>query len=237
VLVIPEQPIDALAQERLASVFGNIDDRTIDKFGRPDGERAHYVSNTRKDGSLPTGELCFHNDQLFYDKPNRCSMLHGVQVASKGGQTRFVNTALVYEELPEEERRILDTATAVNVFDYDARGGGTERVEMADLSPTALYHSHPAIFHHPISGRASIWITRNNTIRLVELDKAESDVLIESVCDRVQNCAYIYDHPWMVGDTVIWDNWMVQHARHDFDPAEPRTLRRIPVNASSDKTF
>jgi hypothetical protein len=41
------------------------------------------------------------------------------------------------------------------------------------------------------------------------------------------DCTYV--HNWSVGDLLIWDNLMLQHARLPFDSNEPRTLRRTPI--------
>ncbi len=40
---------------------------------------------------------------------------------------------------------------------------------------------------------------------------------------------FTYCHKWRAGDFIFWDNVVLQHARTDFDPAMPRTLRRTPV--------
>jgi taurine dioxygenase len=231
ILLVRDQPLSTEEQAQYAEVFGNIDTRTIDKFGVPGAERAHYVSNTRPDGSLRTGELCFHNDQLFYEKPNRASLLHAIEIPSRGGETRYAHVACEYEAMSVAEQSRLENLTAYNIFDYAARGGGTQRVPIEELPAGTIHWTHPVLFQHPFNKRKTIWVARNNTIRILELPKDESDDLIESLCNRVSSSEFIYDHSWRVGDTMIWDNWMVQHARRDFNPVEPRTLRRIPVNA------
>jgi hypothetical protein len=41
--------------------------------------------------------------------------------------------------------------------------------------------------------------------------------------------AHLYSHGWEVGDLIVWDNLLLQHARPDFDPNENRTLRRCAL--------
>jgi alpha-ketoglutarate-dependent taurine dioxygenase len=38
-----------------------------------------------------------------------------------------------------------------------------------------------------------------------------------------------YRHEWRVGDLLLWNNLLAQHARLPFNTAEPRTLRRTPI--------
>jgi alpha-ketoglutarate-dependent taurine dioxygenase len=40
---------------------------------------------------------------------------------------------------------------------------------------------------------------------------------------------HLYRHAWEVGDLLVWDNLLLQHARPDFDPQERRTLRRCAL--------
>ena len=61
------------------------------------------------------------------------------------------------------------------------------------------------------------------------LGRAESDALLEELFAYIENPKIIYRHEWQLNDLVFWDNRILQHARTDFDPAEKRVLRRVPI--------
>jgi alpha-ketoglutarate-dependent taurine dioxygenase len=49
------------------------------------------------------------------------------------------------------------------------------------------------------------------------------------LCDRIAASDLVYAHIWRPGDTLVWNNLMVQHARRDFPSDQARTLRRLTV--------
>ena len=64
---------------------------------------------------------------------------------------------------------------------------------------------------------------------IVGMPRAQSDALIELLCQATERPEHIYEHKWRVGDLLIWDNRATLHARTDFDPAERRVLRRLAI--------
>ncbi len=61
------------------------------------------VSNIREDGKpigvLPDGEMQFHTDQCYLERPAMASMLYALEVPRTGGNTLFANGYLAYETL------------------------------------------------------------------------------------------------------------------------------------------
>ena len=68
---------------------------------------------------------------------------------------------------------------------------------------------------------------------LFELNSApiheEADTLMDELVTVIADPAIGYRHQWRPGDILIWNNITLQHARTDFDPSQPRTLRRVPI--------
>ena len=66
------------------------------------------ISNIREDGkpigALPDGEMHFHSDQCYQERPAMASMLYAIEVPSKGGNTLFANAYAAYETLPEDDQ-------------------------------------------------------------------------------------------------------------------------------------
>jgi len=62
-----------------------------------------------------------------------------------------------------------------------------------------------------------------------DMERTESDALLNRLFDHAENLALRYEHVWQVGDLVMWDNFATQHARTDFDPTETRVMRRVGI--------
>ena len=62
------------------------------------------VSNIRENGkligSLPDGEMHFHSDQCYLEKPAKGTFLYAIEIPSEGGDTLFLNMYHAYEMLP-----------------------------------------------------------------------------------------------------------------------------------------
>jgi taurine dioxygenase len=81
---------------------------------------------------------------------------------------------------------------------------------------------------HPETGRASLFVNRQFTDRIVQLSRGESDALLAylySFSEQPQfNCRY----SWTEGTIGIWDNRTTQHyVVNDFDG--PRALTRVTI--------
>jgi taurine dioxygenase len=232
VLCIPGQTLDELAQVRFAEHFGELA-ATLHKYESGAGHPAiMYVTNEKKDGkfigALPDGEMYFHSDMCYLERPSMATMLYAMTIPSTGGNTLFANMYKAYEALPEEVKKRLDGVKAVNTYDpgksnYAAMRIGTE------LSPTALSYAQPVVITHPATGKKSLYINRLMTDYIVGMPRGESDQLLQSLFDHQEQAQFIYEHRWTPGDVVIWDNRCTLHARTDFNADELRKLRRVTV--------
>lgn len=59
------------------------------------------VSNIREDGKLigelPDGEMVFHSDQIYVERPAMATMLYAIEIPSRGGNTCFANMFRAYD--------------------------------------------------------------------------------------------------------------------------------------------
>ena len=66
------------------------------------------VSNIRENGkllgSLPDGEMHFHSDQCYLEKPANGTFLYAIEIPSQGGDTLFLNMYKAYEALPADDQ-------------------------------------------------------------------------------------------------------------------------------------
>lgn len=229
-LLIRDQKLEKEDQERYSTIFGDIEYRTAYKVARRTDPRSQYVSNTREDGILANGELYFHQDQTFFADPMIACTLYGIEIPSRGGDTLFANAGALFESLPDDYRKKLDGLTALHVFDYGRDPNAPmEDAEIPESSPRCI---QPLIWTHPRTGRKSIWVNRIAVYSIFGIDREEGQKIILDLSARINDARFYYRHKWRVGDVVLWDNLQLQHMREDFDPGEPRTLRRMPILSS-----
>jgi len=184
------------------------------------------IGNIREDGkiigSLPNGELQFHSDSAFLDNPLMATVLYGVDIPRRGGNTLFASAYAAFESLPAALKTRLDGLEAVNTYDHatQVRTGRLDR-------KTAAVATHPVIRTHPETGRKAVYVNRLMTEEIIGLPETESDAILNELFDLVERRAFCYEHIWRRGDLLMWDNRCVQHARTDFPPEERRLVKRV----------
>jgi taurine dioxygenase len=225
------QKLEEIEQVDFAARFGtlgrNVNENDPMKLG---GHPAVlYVSNIRIDGKLtgilPDGEMFFHSDTCYLEKPAMASMLYAMEVPSRGGHTLYANGFRAYDALPDEMKHLLSGKRALNVYDYE--GNPTHRAKT--LPPGVKQYAHPVFRTHPATGRKSLYVNRLMTWAILDMPEAEGRDVLEFLFDHQERPEFVYEHAWRPGDVILWDNRSCLHARTDFDPAERRRLRRVTV--------
>lgn len=228
VILLRDQQLSEEDQVRFAERFGTLAVSHTRRFttGNP---AVMLISNIREDGkqigALPDGEMHFHSDQCYQERPAMASMLYAIEVPSNGGNTLFANAYKAYETLPEAVKRRLGGRRALNAYDYDT--ASTKRgTKVADGVPTYL---HPAVRTHPATGRKALYVNRLMTVQIEGIPEDESRELLDYLFDHQEQRRFVYEHVWRVGDILMWDNRCALHARTDFSADERRLMRRVTV--------
>lgn len=152
-------------------------------------------------------------------------MLHGVQVPSKGGETRFCNMHRAYDDLPKELRNRINGLCGIHRI--TARRQKTGRITYSkqeyDAGPTGI---HPLVRTHDETGRKAVYINPNRMDGIEGWNNEDSDALLDELDHACIRPEFQYHHIWRTNDILIWDNRSVMHAATDnFN--EPRRLHRI----------
>lgn len=228
ILLLRDQTLAEEDQVRFAECFGTLA-KTINVHNTGSHPAVMLISNIRKDGkpigALPDGEMHFHTDQCYVEKPAAATMLYAIEVPSVGGNTLFANAYLAYETLPAEIKRRIEGRKATNAYDYD----NASTIRGTRLREGVPQYSHPVVRTHPATGRKALYVNRLMTIAIEGLPGAESDELLDLLFDHQEQQQFIYEHVWRVGDLLMWDNRCTLHARTDFSSAERRLMRRIAI--------
>ncbi len=229
VILLREQDLDEEAQVRFAERFGPLSPIHTDHHS-PTNKAVMYIGNRKKDGkvagALPLGEMQFHSDQCYKERPAMGTMLYAIEIPAEGGNTLFANAYKAYEALPAGVTDRVAGRKAVQVYDYD--GGVLDRAKMVEPEE-GLSFAHPLARTHPATGRKALYVNRLMTHHIEGLPREESERLLGIMFATIEQPDFIYEHRWRVGDLLLWDNRCTLHARRDFDPSANRWLRRVTI--------
>ncbi len=237
VLVFREQQLSEDEQIRFAGHFGVLEKRRRPSEARHEAARIKYpeltmlVSNIRENGkligSLPDGEMHFHSDFCYLEKPAKGTFLYAIEVPSQGGDTLFLNMYKAYETLPPALEAGIEGRKAVNAYLYDSP---TREINGAKLDLSIAPHfAQPIVRTHPETRRKALYVNRLMTWSVEGMDQTQGAALLDQLFDHIEQDQFIYAHHWRVGDLVMWDNRCTLHARTDFSNKERRLLRRNVV--------
>jgi taurine dioxygenase len=228
VVLFRDQHLNEADQVRFAERFGPLAISHTRRFTTAN-PAVMLISNIRENGkqigALPDGEMQFHSDQCYQEKPAMASMLYAIEIPSLGGNTLFANAYKAYETLSDDIKRRLDGGNAMHAYDYDAASmkRGTR------IKEGVPHFAHPAVRTHPATGRKALYVNRLMTVAIEGLPEAESDELLNRLFEHQENPAFIYEHVWRLNDLLMWDNRCALHARSDFSSDERRLMRRVTV--------
>jgi len=233
-----DEALSAEAQIDFCKTFGEIGARARPVEARLEPEKAPqnvmYVSNKRQDGriigSLPDGEMEFHIDQSYLEKPAIGGCLHALEIPSAGGDTKFGNLCLAWDTLPADLRHAVEGRNAVNIFNHN--GYGTQTRESNDVNSASHRWTHPVVREHPSTGRRFLYVNRLMTACIEGLPESESDEILFRLFEHQEKQDLLYTHRWRRYDLLLWDNRCCIHARTDFDKNQTRHLRRFSIRAT-----
>jgi taurine dioxygenase len=237
IILFRDQDISIEQQRVFAAKLGPIGTRS--RPGPKPPEAAQYgpevmlVSNIRKNGepigSLPDGEMMFHSDTPYFERPAKATILYAIEITSWGGHTLFSNSYTAAETLPEDVKRRLAGCKGMQVYEYGTCIKDKDKYDRENFP----YFAHPIFRKHPATGKSALYVSELMTEEIVGLPVKESDELLEYLFQHQRNPEFIYEHPWVPGDLLMWDNRCSVHARTDFPREERRMLRRLTVEDES----
>src|SRR5262249_53716929 len=206
VLVFRDQSLSEDEQIRFARHFGVLQQRTRPAEARNEAKLEHpeltmLVSNIRENGkligSLADGEMHFHSDYCYLEKPAKGTFLYAIEIPSRGGDTLFLNMYKAYDALPTDMKARLEGKRAVNAYHYESM---TRSVNEANIDFSKQPHFwQPMVCTHPDSGRKALYVNRLMTWSVEGMDPAESADLLNALFAHIEQDRFIYTHKWRVG--------------------------------------
>ena len=205
----------------------DLEERTANKvFNLP--PEVTVVTNVKQDGKpvgiLGDGEVVWHADFSFKERPTAARMLLAVEIPPEGGHTYFTNCYAAYDTLPSEmKKRIAGmTIKQANIVDtaMQIRPGARLDMDIREIEGP----SHPIVSTHPETGRSMLFLGRRHSAYVNGLPLEESEALLNALWAHATESRFVYEHEWAVGDVVVWDNRATLHKRDPFDSQARRVL-------------
>lgn len=150
----------------------------------------------------PGGASSWHTDLVHELQPAGITHLHNDTVPDLGGDTLWASGYSAYEKLSPEFRKLIDGKKAV----YRSAHTYLDRND-PEAGPQYIERVHPLVRVHPATGWKALWVNRAMTVRIVGLDKAESDVILNYLYDVYErNVDIQVRFKWTPRTSALWDN-------------------------------
>jgi taurine dioxygenase len=163
------------------------------------------------DQTDPRGQYTerWHTDSTFLEEPPWGAVLRAVQLPPVGGDTCWASMYAAYEQLSAPMRRFLDGLTAEHSTSIlDAVLDKLPNVVRRERKPPVR---HPVVRVHPETGRKLLFVNANFTDRIVDLDEAESRMLLGFLFNHLGKPHFQVRYHWTPNAVALWDNRPTQH--------------------------
>lgn len=208
VLFFPDQGLTPAEQRDFALMFGDLEIHPLTEKldGTPEVTLLHSERGGRAD--------VWHTDVTFNESPPIAAILQHISGPPVGGDTMWSNQYLAFESMSEAMQSLLRGLTAI----HTAWPQGHPELKA----------ERPLIIRHPVTGREALAANRLFTVRIPQLDQAESDALLGQLFTRGEQPEFTCRWKWSPGDIAIWDNRCTRHyAIGDYETE--RVMHRVTV--------
>jgi len=183
-----------------------------------------YAKSRKPDFRHPGGASVWHTDLVYERQPAGITHLHNDTVPKLGGDTLWASGYAAYSKLSPDFRKIIDGKYA----EFRSAGEYLDRNDPTS-GPKPVVRIHPIVRVHPATGWKALFVNRVWTGKIVGLDKAESDVILNYLFDVYEKNVDIQARfKWTPGTSALWDNRITIHnASWDYEGTEERHGTRV----------
>jgi len=180
----------------------------------------------------------WHSDLSHLAEPPLASILHGIGLPPRGGDTLFANQYLAYESLSPGLKTMLKGLRAVHDNGIQSGAGrrdlrNSRRSAKLREGMERIENIHPVVRTHPETGRNALFVCRPFTKRFDQMTEAESRPLLDFLFAHAARPEFTCRFSWSPGAVAIWDNRCVlHHAINDY-AGYRRYMHRVTVNGDA----
>ncbi len=177
-----------------------------------DGHPEVLVIQADENSKRVAGEN-WHTDVSCDLKPPMGSILYLTEVPPAGGDTLFSSMYAAYDALSDRMKEFLLPLTAIH------DGNKIYQERFAAPGKSFPKNEHPIIRTHPETGRKALFVNCEFTTRIVQLQKAESESVLQFLFRHVETAEFQCRFRWSKNSIAFWDNRCTQHhAMWDYFP-------------------
>lgn len=237
VLIAREQHLTFPQQKAVARCFA--EELETHTFGKTMAAEGHpevlKIEKYRSAKDKVTTDI-WHHDVTPREHPNLVGVLQADEVPF-GADTMWASTTAAYDRLPFALKLLflnidIDHDSVYGTLRHDFAAAPERLKKLFDLDSYEAC-THPAVIHHPYSGKLSLFVG-NGYLKRVHGYHAELSELVIRVANEMPRVPEIQvRHQWRKGDIAIWDNLGTAHYGVSGDVGEQ--LRRLYRVASWSK--
>jgi alpha-ketoglutarate-dependent taurine dioxygenase len=205
--------------------------RTLGRVGDADAGTIYKVTFDPLESPLAHynyGNFSWHIDRTDTDTPPFATILTAKRLAPSGGETEFANTYAAYDDLPEDDKQLIEPLRVLHKLESSYRESVPDPT--AEQLATWRAHAdkvHPLVWRHR-SGRRSL-ITSMSGTEVLGMPKDEGAALLARMMAWATRPDYVYLHDWRLGDIVLWNNTGAMHRARRYDTSCGRLMHRTVV--------
>ena len=209
------------------------------EFTHPEFRELVLLGNIEEDGRvityLNTQGIEWHSDATGSQQQPAVTLLNGVEVPARGGDTLFSDTITAYSQMPVSLNAQADTLHVVHSFDHHNDAVATFAGTNVRARDEQSRRRNPdmvdkVVQTHPITGKPHFLLSHQLVKEIIGMDFDQGMALVMEVVDYLTQPRFVYRHQWQAGDVAIFDNRSVMHSATEYDYAgQRRFMRQIIV--------
>ena len=221
----PQQHVD------LAKRWGDIN---VNRFFKPLDGYPQIAQVIKEPDQKENIGGTWHTDHSYDQIPAMGSLLYAREVPPSGGDTLFSSMYLAFEALSDGLKEMLLGLKAWHssrhAFGYgvaESEHYGDGRLANPDLAVQDALH--PVIITHPLSGRKSLYVNLDFTVRFDGWTVEESQPLLDYLYAHGAREEFTCRFQWEQGSIALWDNRATWHnAMNDYH-GHRRIMHRVTL--------
>ena len=168
------------------------------------------------DANNPPDTDEWHTDVTFKSDPAFASILYSKIIPPSGGDTLWCSLSAIYEALPDDTKKYLETMRAVhdmgsfrnNFIDDDNEKSAQNVNEGFQKFGNAI---HPMVKVHPISKNKLLYINPGFTSQIVGMNMTDSNNLLTYLFNFMNKPEFQIRFKLSANTIAIWDNRCTMH--------------------------
>jgi len=230
VLFFRDQELTPADLVRFARLFGPVG---AYPFAKPLPDHPEVIAIIKEPEQKSVFGGIWHTDSAYLEKPSMASLLFALEVPPLGGDTLFSNQCLAFETL---DTRLQARLRSLNATHSSAKNDAALRTDhlrsgaMQGHAQDVLTSTHPVVRTHPITGRASLYLSPAHTTGIEGLAKNESDDLLAQLFEHALLDDFKCRVRWGVGSLALWDNRCTLHYPINDYHGHRRVMHRVTID-------